>query len=83
MAYKVEDALDLRAAIVVSTIFHMGHAADMNTILDAALVVVATTDQAGAIHEIKAIVADDGHHATSVITLTADLGRRAYISERA
>jgi transposase len=39
--------------------------------------------QAGADHEIEAIVADKGYHSTKVAAFAADPGMRAYIPERA
>lgn len=83
MAYKAEHAVDLDTDIVVSTTVHTGSTPDTTTIIDTAIDAAVNVDQAGADHEIKAIVADKGYHSTSVVTLAADLGMRTYIPERA
>jgi hypothetical protein len=83
MAYKAEHAVDLDTDIVVSTTVHTGSTPATTTIIDTAIDAAVNVDQAGADHEIKAIVADKGYHSTSVVTLAADLGMRAYIPERA
>jgi transposase len=83
MAYKAEHAVALDTDIVVSTTVHPGSTPDTTTIIDTAIDAAVNVDQAGADHEIKAIVADQGYHSTSVVTLAADLGMRASIPERA
>ena len=74
MAYKAGHSVDLDTDIVVAATVPPGNAPDTQTIIDMAIDAAVNAEEAGVENGLQAIVADKGHHSTTVVTLATDLG---------
>jgi transposase len=83
MAYKAEQAVDLKSAPIASSTVQPGNAADTAAVMDTVIDAAVNLEEAGCENKVEAIVTDKGYHSTNVSMQAREFGTQAYTPERA